>query len=271
MKPRGGHNSNNLQLLIQVYFSFGDFSQSITCITTRFGECSSILLDKLWYNYSYIYKPTTTTIQYGIYRFLNARHASPFQLLSSFKHATPSALTPLFNTSSFTTCNVLQLSILLESASASSFSITLSAFFVNFVQSTIYLYLANVDNEDNKFNSTTKPDLRYKSELLNASLFQLLAILKPTTSFISILLYTTNSILHLLAFLESTIPSFPPPLWLLFVIFFLYPVSTVTLLRLVLSYITTNFDQWSNNNQLLFTLYKILLRNNDNDNDIKIK
>ena len=32
----------------------GDFSQSVACIATRFEECSSTLLDKLWYLYSYI-------------------------------------------------------------------------------------------------------------------------------------------------------------------------------------------------------------------------
>ena len=57
---------NPLQLLNQIcsYFD-GCFSQSTACITTRFGECSSILLHKLWYIYSYIYRlfsSNTTTI-----------------------------------------------------------------------------------------------------------------------------------------------------------------------------------------------------------------
>ena len=111
----------------------GDFSQSIACIATRFGECSSTSLDKLWYTYSYIYKPTSTTV----------------------------------------------------------------------------------------------PDIRYKFESLHASPFWLLAILKTSTSFISIPLCTTSSTLHLLAFLESTVPSFPPFLWTLYVIFFLSPIGTV--------------------------------------------
>ena len=55
-----GHSNYNLRSLFQIYFSFGRFSQSVACIATRFGECSSTLLDKLWYLYSYIYKPTTT-------------------------------------------------------------------------------------------------------------------------------------------------------------------------------------------------------------------
>ena len=126
---------------------------------------------------------TTTTIQYGIYIFLNSRHTSPLRLLSSFKHDNPSA-------------------------------------------------------------STTRPDIRYEFEPLHASPFRLLAILKPTTPFISIPLCTTSSTSHLLAFLESTVPSFPPLSWTLFVIFFLSSVGTVahdadfhlTLLRLKSSY-----------------------------------
>ena len=45
---------------------FGCFSQSIACIVTRFGECSTTSLDKLWYLYSYIYRfisSNTTTIR----------------------------------------------------------------------------------------------------------------------------------------------------------------------------------------------------------------
>ena len=116
----------------------GDFSQPIVCIVTRFGECSSTLLDKLWYTYSYIYKHTSNTV----------------------------------------------------------------------------------------------PDIRYIFESLHASPFWLLAILKPATPFISIALCNTSSTLHLMAFLESTIPSFQPPSWTLFVIFFLSPVGTVPLLQL---------------------------------------
>ena len=44
---------------------FDDFSQSTACIATRFGECSSTMLHKLWYLYSYIYNQVssnTTTI-----------------------------------------------------------------------------------------------------------------------------------------------------------------------------------------------------------------
>ena len=66
---------NNNWLLFQFYFPFDDFSQSTACIANRSGECSSTLLDKLWYTYSYIYK-TTTTICYRIYIFLNSRHKS---------------------------------------------------------------------------------------------------------------------------------------------------------------------------------------------------
>ena len=39
--------------IFQYYFH--GFSLSTACIATRFGECSSTLLDKLWYLYSYIY------------------------------------------------------------------------------------------------------------------------------------------------------------------------------------------------------------------------
>jgi len=84
--------------------------------------------------------------------------------------------------------------------------------------------------------STTVPNIRYEFESLHASPFWLLALLKPTTPFISIPLCTTSSTLHLLAFLASTVPSLPPPSWTLFVIFFLSPIGTVTLLRLELSF-----------------------------------
>ena len=56
ISPPSGHDDNNLQSLIQVYFSFGDFSQSTACVATGFGDCSSTLLDKLWYLYLYIYR-----------------------------------------------------------------------------------------------------------------------------------------------------------------------------------------------------------------------
>ena len=51
--------------------------------------------------------------------------------MTSFKHATPSASTPVFTSRSFTTCSRLQLSVLLESASASSLSITPGTFSVS--------------------------------------------------------------------------------------------------------------------------------------------
>eukprot|EP00751_Fragilariopsis_kerguelensis_P043859 CAMPEP_0170992798 /NCGR_PEP_ID=MMETSP0736-20130129/9953_1 /TAXON_ID=186038 /ORGANISM="Fragilariopsis kerguelensis, Strain L26-C5" /LENGTH=596 /DNA_ID=CAMNT_0011418315 /DNA_START=608 /DNA_END=2395 /DNA_ORIENTATION=- len=75
--------------------------------------------------------------------------------------------------------------------------------------------------------STTAPDIRYEFKSLHASPFRLLAILEPTTPIISIPLCTTSSTSHLLAFLESTVPSLPPPLWPFFVIFFLPPIGTV--------------------------------------------
>ena len=130
---------------------FEGFSQSTTCNAIRFGECSLTLLDRLWYLYSYIYKPLTT-ICYGIYIFLNSRHTGPIRLLPSVKPTTtPSASLPLFTTRSFTTSSsttrsTLQLSILLESTSAPSLSITLGPFFVNFITSITFQSLAAVDN-----------------------------------------------------------------------------------------------------------------------------
>jgi len=215
-----------------VYSYFEDFSQSTACNAIRFGECSSTSLDRLWYLYSYIYKPTTT-ICYGIFIFLNSRHTSPIRSLPSVKHTTtPSTSLPLFTTRSFTTSSsttrsTLQLSILLESTSAPSLSITLGPFFVNFIKSIIFLSLAAVDYKDNDPESPTRPDIRYKFESLHASPFRFLAISTPTTPFISIPFCTTNSTLHLLAFLESTVPSLPPPSRTLFVIFFLSPVRAV--------------------------------------------
>ena len=54
-----------------------------------------------------------------------------------------------------------------------------------------------------------------------------MAILKPSTPFISIPFCTTSSTLHLLAFLESTVPSFLPPSRTFFVILFHSPVGAV--------------------------------------------
>ena len=142
-------SGNNQRLLDQTCFSLDSFSQSTVRIATRFGECSSTLLHKLWHLHSYIYIPTITTNWYGIYILWNSQHTSLFRSLSRFKHITPSASTPLFTTSSFTTCNTLQLLVLLESASAPSLSITSSTFFGNFIQSTIFLYMTGVDNHNN--------------------------------------------------------------------------------------------------------------------------
>ena len=136
-----------------MYVYVGNFSQSTTCIITRRGECSSTLLHKLWYTYSYIYKPTTT-ICYGIYVFLNSQHTGTFWLLPCVEHTTTtSASIPLFTTSSFTTRCILQSLVLLESASSPPFSITLSTFLVNFIKATIFLFLACVVNENNGPNS----------------------------------------------------------------------------------------------------------------------
>ena len=58
-------DSYSASSLTRIYFYFGNFSQSIACIATRFGECSLTLLHKLWYFYSYIYhqlSSNTTTI-----------------------------------------------------------------------------------------------------------------------------------------------------------------------------------------------------------------
>ena len=132
-----GRIDSQLPSLNWIFSYFGNFSQSTTCIATIFGECSSTLLDKLWYTYSYIYKPTTITIQYRLYIFSNSRwYTSPFWLLSSFKHTIPSASTPLSTTRSFTTHSTLQLLVLLESTSALSLPITLSTLFVKFIQFT---------------------------------------------------------------------------------------------------------------------------------------
>ena len=56
-----------------------------------FGRNSNITsLDKLWYTYSYIYKPTSTTIQYGIFvSVLASLHTSPIWSSAILKHAAP--------------------------------------------------------------------------------------------------------------------------------------------------------------------------------------
>ena len=105
---------------------------------------------------------------------------------------------------------------------------------MNFIQSIIFLSLAGVYNEDNDPESTTTPgSIRYEFDSLHASPFWLLAILKPTTPIISIPLCITSSRSHLLAFLESTVPSFPPPLRTFFAIFFLSPVGCDTDFHLI--------------------------------------
>ena len=91
-------------------FVFGCFSQSTACIATRFGECSSTLLDKLWYTYSYIYKPTPVVVHGdnvlgsptspAIHCELESLHASPFRLLAILKPTTPFISIPLCTTSS---------------------------------------------------------------------------------------------------------------------------------------------------------------------------
>jgi len=135
--------TGNQRFLDRFYSYFDAFSQSTACIATGFGECSSTLLDKLWYLYSYIYKPTTTTVQYGISRFLISRHTSPFRLSTILNYAsTSSSTTPLSTTSS-----ILQSSTFLKSCYNPSLSITSSTLFVNFIKSTIFLHLAVVDND----------------------------------------------------------------------------------------------------------------------------
>ena len=60
-----GRIDSQLPLLNWICSYFGNFSQSTACNATRFGECSSTLLDRLWYTYSYIYhraSSNTTTI-----------------------------------------------------------------------------------------------------------------------------------------------------------------------------------------------------------------
>ena len=53
------HSEYDLDFDERSTFGVEDFSQSFACIATRFGECSSTLLDKLWYLYLYIYSTTT--------------------------------------------------------------------------------------------------------------------------------------------------------------------------------------------------------------------
>ena len=55
--PDYGRIDSQLTPMNWICSYFGDCSQSTICNATRFGECSSTLLDKLWYTYSYIYKP----------------------------------------------------------------------------------------------------------------------------------------------------------------------------------------------------------------------
>ena len=95
-----------------------------------FGRNSNITsLDELWYTYSYIYKPTSTSIQYGF----NSPTTGPFRLSAILKHTlTPFLPTPLFATSSFTTRIALQLSAILKAASASSLPLLSWTLFVNF-------------------------------------------------------------------------------------------------------------------------------------------
>ena len=45
-------DSYSASLLTRNYLYFGNISQSIACIATRFWECSLTLLHKLWYLYS---------------------------------------------------------------------------------------------------------------------------------------------------------------------------------------------------------------------------
>ena len=140
--------------LNQIYSYFGDFSQFTACNAIRFGECSSTSLDKLWYAYSYIYRPTgrrqQPSIQYRIFTyFLNSQNASPSWLLTISNHASPSSL----STSLSTTSSILQLSIFLKFCYGPFLPFTLSTFFENFFLSIIFLYLAGVDNEDNYTNS----------------------------------------------------------------------------------------------------------------------
>ena len=52
--PPTGHPGNNKKPLTKVFFSFNDFSQSAACIPTRLRECSSTLLEKLQYLYSFL-------------------------------------------------------------------------------------------------------------------------------------------------------------------------------------------------------------------------
>ena len=61
-----GHSNHSLQSFFPKYFCFGCFSQSVAYIATRFGECSSTLLDKLWYLYSYIYHRVSSNTYHNI-------------------------------------------------------------------------------------------------------------------------------------------------------------------------------------------------------------
>ena len=72
-----GESATKLPPLNWIYSYFGDFSQSTACNATRFRECSLTSLDKLWYTYSYIYQPKSTTVPNIRYKF-ESLHASPF-------------------------------------------------------------------------------------------------------------------------------------------------------------------------------------------------
>ena len=62
--PDYGGIDSQLPPLNWICSYFGDFSQCTACSATRFRECSSTLLDKLWYLYLYIYNraSSNTTI-----------------------------------------------------------------------------------------------------------------------------------------------------------------------------------------------------------------
>ena len=54
--------SSQLSLLNRICSYLVNFSQSNACTVSRFGECSSTLLEKLWYLYSYIYNQATIIV-----------------------------------------------------------------------------------------------------------------------------------------------------------------------------------------------------------------
>ena len=67
--PNSGRIDTQLPSMNWVCSYFEGFSQTTACTATSFWECSSTLLDRLWYLYSYIYEPTT--IQSGNLYILN--------------------------------------------------------------------------------------------------------------------------------------------------------------------------------------------------------